>query len=117
MPPVLVPSHLPVGVKPQEHSEITTDRVIEIVGDQGERPETDFLLGSKRRISPEAGKPLLIIFFATELVSQCPIPAGHPDGQLSAETQLPDYLLTRTIQQPRPSPAPPGRMDAHVKSV
>ena len=97
MPPVRRRSDFLVDVKTEEHAKITADRVIEIVGDQGKRPEAYFLLRSKRRIGAKAGKPLLIIFFAAEPVSQCPISAGHPDSQLSAEPQLPDYLLTGTV--------------------
>jgi hypothetical protein len=56
-------------VKAEEYAKITTDGVIEIVRDEGDRPEADLLLGSKRRISTKAGKPLLIILFAAELVT------------------------------------------------
>ena len=57
-----------IRVKPQKHSKVTADRIIEIVRDQGKWPETDSLLGSKRRVSAKTFKPLLIIRFAGELV-------------------------------------------------
>jgi hypothetical protein len=58
-----------VGVQPEEHAEITADGVVEIVGDQGKRPEAYFLLGSQRRIGTKAVKPLPIIVFAAKLVT------------------------------------------------
>lgn len=59
-----------IYVQPEEHAKITAHGVIEIVRDQGEWPEAYFLLGGKRRIGAKAGKPLLIILFAAELVMQ-----------------------------------------------
>jgi len=90
-------SHLLAGIEPQEHPKITANGVVEIVRDQGKRPEAYFLLGGKRRICTKARKPSLIILFAAEPVPQCSISAGHPDSQLSAEAQLPDYLVTGTV--------------------
>ena len=110
-------SDLLIDVQPEEHAKITADGVIEIIGDQGNRPEAYFLLGGKRRIGAKTGKPLLIILFAAEPIVQCSISAGHPNGQLPAETQMPGQLLAGTVQQPGSPPAPPGRMDAHVEPV
>ena len=45
----------------------------------------------------KTGKPLLIIFFAAEPVMRYSISAGHPDSQLSAETQMPGQLMTGTV--------------------